>query len=108
MFLLSAHQTYLNNKLLKKRLSSKEFNNINGRLLESQTLNATSKNNSMNLHCSGGKILGLKLSSTITACNKWNPAEENQTKDIQLESRLMQRTKKYFSSNGHKFLFNNT
>lgn len=103
MILFSAHQTYLNNKLLKKRLSTTpsgfdNTGNCSSLLVENNLFKE------YNRHQHQSYIINLRQLTTTTS-NQINLDLMQQTSK---QSRLMQRTRKYFSSDGHKFLFNNT
>lgn len=126
MFLISAHQTYLNNKLLKERLSS---NSNRRNSTNSPISNATTDQEDVtSFYCASRKFLAsedidilkakTKESNSLLMTIEWIPTKRvkyilsknpsNNSQEIKAESRLMQRTRKYFTTNGHKFLFNNT
>lgn len=103
MFLISAHQTYMNHKFLKKRLESNCCHNNsrhNPKEEEEKELNCLLKYNSNKLNFLFKVDHNSGLTSRFT--NNYQQVDETE------ESTQMQRTKKYFTSNGHKFLFNNT
>lgn len=114
MFLISAHQTYLNNKLLKGRLSSGNHNNNYNNLRKGQTVNETTTSDiekifaSFYLFNSENLNIHHRLNLVTPITTRYLDRLMTTNQDIQIESRLMHRTKKYFSSDGHKFLFNNT
>lgn len=113
MFLFSAHQTYLNTKLSKERPSLgrqhittlAEGNNLISTVISRNLTSATTNQQNSSLM---NKPMGIDLSKrnrfmhTEIICNH----QERQSNNNLTER--MQRTKKYFSSDGHKFLFNNT
>lgn len=104
MFLISAHQTYLNHKLLQKRLlfSSEQEDDEE---ITDKNENHTESIEKRNFDTSRGYIIRAHLAPMSTSCSS---VYNNQKERVQVESLLMQRTRKYFTSNGHKFLFNNT
>lgn len=104
MFLISAHQTYLNNKILRERLYSS--NN-----LKRPTTTKAITSSTTNIE----QVYANNLISTnktyhlpVQPLNHTNNDTTSCHMQSKRESRLMQRTRKYFTSSGHKFLFNNT
>lgn len=99
MFLVSAHQTYMNRRLLKQRLIDKRTFN------DKQQIDITQNhsNNLSNLYKSTQLLLAnsMPMKKLINSNHYMQQAEEE-------KSISNQRTRKYFANNGHKFLFNNT
>lgn len=95
MFLISAHQAYLKDKLLKRRLLSANI----------ATTGIYSASGSDYAHQNQ-----LALGSNVTDVNGQFERLMKNNSNYQFNSvtKLMQRTRKYYSSDGHKFLFNNT
>jgi len=115
MFLISAHQSYLKNKFLKKRLNTPT---INRNQLDQTVYDESNTGNKYSYALSflpyssrAGSIIRGKFD--IRNTDNWigralMSSREPQRRYIQPESKQVQRTKKYFSSDGHKFVFNNT
>lgn len=136
MFLISAHQTYLKNKTLKERLNSSINGDTNSDSLllaarqqqlqiEEEDLSQDYFNNQLNqkrnllggilkfkpanIIINRGHSLAPLIKSTSASCSgNIHLMSTRLNQNHHSESRQMQRTKKYFSSDGHKYLFNNT
>lgn len=100
MFLISAHQTYLNNKLLRERLYS--CNN-----LKRPSSTKTSSNKDRQVYASQ-VVVGLNNNKHHLPEQPIDIGGRHMQSEVEQSTRLMQRTRKYFASSGHKFLFNNT
>lgn len=95
----------MNHKFLKRRLESNCCHNNSRHNSveegeEEKELNCLYKYNSNNLNFLFKIDHNIGLASRLT--NNYQQVDKTE------ESSQMQRTKKYFTSNGHKFLFNNT
>lgn len=96
MFLISDqhHQTYLNQK---KKLILKERRRIDTNFcpLRIELDNSNNNNN-------------ILINSNTTTTTPMSRLSHFNNHFINSKGQPMQRTRKYFTSNGHKFLFNNT
>lgn len=118
MFLISAHQTYMNHKFLKKRLESNFCHNNNNRHnqqqhhLEEEQEGEKEVNKELNYLLNYEKSLNflfkINQSNNGLTSKLIDNLNYQHIDNITEETSQMQRTKKYFTSNGHKFLFNNT
>lgn len=110
MFLISAHQTYLNSKLLKERLSARRHNSrrINKASTIIYSFGTHYSEIILETNQSSTSLMNRLLGVNLSKRNEL--VQDNLT--IKQQNNLpidrMQRTKKYYSSDGNKFLFNNT
>lgn len=109
MFLISVHQTYSNNKLTKQRLIDKRI-----KTNKDQKINHCNKSCvyiENNISCNNLSNHHHKLTETVANSRRLMKISIKSTyhmQQVEEESLSMQRMRKYFANNGHKFLFNNT